>query len=123
MRFLIAGAAQNAASYGAYLLLLWLFAYPIAYLSSFAIGVLIAFLLNSLYVFRVPLRWSKLVPYPLVYLIQAAAGLALTSLLVEYADMSAAVAPAVVLAVTVPITYFGNKIVLGIRPHATTDDR
>lgn len=123
VRFLIAGVFQNVVSYGAYLALLVVVSYPVAYLASFAIGVLLAFVLNSLYVFRVPLRWSRMLPYPLVYVGQAALGLAMTWALVEFARVPTAVAPALVLAATVPFAYFGNRIVLGVRNRVSTDHR
>lgn len=123
LRFLVAGLAQNMVSYGAYLALLLVVNYAAAYLLSFAVGVLLAFVLNSLYVFRVPLRWMRLVPYPLVYIAQAGIGLALTWVLVEFAGVHAAIAPALVLAVTVPATYLGNRFILGTRPHAPARHR
>lgn len=123
VRFVLAGAAQNVVSYGAYLALLAWVDYPIAYLASFAIGVVLAFVLNSLYVFRVPLRWSRLAPYPLVYVVQAATGLVLTWALVAYVGVPATIAPAIVLLATVPLAYLGNRLVLGVRAHAPSDRR
>ena len=59
-RFLIAGAANTAIGYALYLLFNLLVDYRIAYSLSFALGIVISFVLNSVYVFRQPLRWARL---------------------------------------------------------------
>lgn len=123
LRFLVAGAAQNIASYAAYLLLLQVSDYRVAYVASYALGIVLSFVLNSLYVFHVPLRWARLVPYPLVYLAQFAAGLALTWATVELLGWPEAIAPAIVLLATLPLTYFGTRFILGARPHVPAEHR
>lgn len=122
-RFLIAGAVQNIASYAAYLLLLLVTDYRIAYTTSYALGLLLSFVLNSRYVFQVPLRWRRLAPYPLVYLAQYVVGLALIWATVGLLGWPEAIAPAIVMFCTMPLTYFVTRFILGAKPHAPAAHR
>ena len=75
VRFLIAGGINTLATYLLYLAVLLVAPYPLAYSLSYAAGIIISFILNSRFVFRVPLRWSRLLRYPVVYVAQYLLGL------------------------------------------------
>lgn len=112
LRFLIAGGSNAAASYLLYLLLLPFLPYAWAYSLSFAAGVLTSWLLNSLVVFRVPLRWQSLLRFPLVYLVQYLLGLGVLALLVVGLGVDARLGPLAVLAATVPVSFLLTRWVL-----------
>ena len=104
-RFLVAGALNTAASWLVYLALLPLVSYPVAYSVSFVAGILLSFVLNSWFVFAVPLRWRRLLPYPGVYLAQYAVGYAVLWLAVERLGLPPWAGPLVALVFTVPVGF------------------
>lgn len=112
VRFLVAGAANALASYLLYLFFLLALPYPGAYSLSYAAGILISFLLNSLFVFQVPLRWSKLLRFPLVYLVQYLLGIGVLALLVERLGLDPRLGPLAVLLVTLPVSFGLTRWVL-----------
>ena len=83
IRFLLAGGFNTAATYLVYLGMLQVAPYRVAYTTSFAVGIMLGYAINTWFVFRVPWNWKKMVAYPLVYLIQYVVGLLLLSLVVE----------------------------------------
>jgi putative flippase GtrA len=116
LRFLIVGALNTAAGYGLYLLLLRVCPYAVAYTLTWVGGIVLAFVSHSLYVFRTPLRWRRLVPYPLVYLGQYLLGLLVLYVGVEVLGWSERIMPVVALAVTLPASYLMNRMVLVTKP-------
>ena len=115
LRFLIVGALNTAAGYALYLLLLRVGPYAVAYTLTWVSGIVLAFVSHSLYVFRTPLRWRRLLPYPLVYLGQYLLGLVVLYLGVEVLGWSERIVPALALAVTLPVSYLMNRMVLVTR--------
>jgi putative flippase GtrA len=114
-RYVLGGAANSLATWVLYVGLLRLLTYRAAYSVAFAAGVLLSFVVNSWFVFRVPLRWRRLIPYPGVYLAQYLVGYAAVSLLVERGGLPAPVAPLVALVVTVPLGFVLTRLVLAVR--------
>ena len=111
-RFLAAGAVNTGLSYLAYLALLRWVTYRWAYSVSFVAGILLSFVLNSLFVFQVSLRWRRLLPYPGVYLVQYLLGLGILHLGVDLLGWDARLMPIAVLAVTVPVSFVLTRWVL-----------
>lgn len=111
-RFLVAGALNSAATYLLYLAALWVLPYRWAYTLAYVAGIGIAFVLNSLFVFRVPLRWRKLLRFPLVYLVQYLLGIVVLSLAVERLGLDPRLGPIAVLLVTVPVSFVLSRWVL-----------
>ena len=97
---------------GCALLLLWVVTYPMAYTISYAAGILLSYYLNARFVFKEKLRLLKALQYPVVYLVQYLLGIVLLYLLVEAAHLSRALAPLVVVAFTVPITYLLSRLII-----------
>lgn len=120
-RFLIAGGANTLLGYGLYLLLNLALDYRIAYTLSYVAGIGISFVLNSLYVFRQPLRWQHLAVYPLVYVLQYAAGLATVWLFVSVMGWPEALAPWAAVAASLPLTFIATRFVLRKRPDAAAE--
>jgi putative flippase GtrA len=107
-----AGAANSGLTYLLYLGLLKLVSYRWAYSLSYIAGIFLSFLINALFVFRVPLRWRRLLPYPSVYLVQYLLGLGIAHLWVERLRWDARLVPLAVLAVTVPVSFVLTRWVL-----------
>lgn len=99
-------------TYLAYLALLQAVSYRWAYSVSYGAGIFLSFVLNSLYVFRTPLRWRKLLPYPSVYLVQYLLGLAVIYVGVESLGWDERLMPVAVLVVTVPVSFVMTRWVL-----------
>jgi len=112
VRFLIAGAANTAATYIIYLLALQIVPYRIAYTIAYALGIVLAYALNTRFVFRTPWRWKTLLAYPMVYLLQYGLGVACLSLLVERQWVSPELAPLLVVAITLPVTFVASRLLI-----------
>ena len=69
-RFLATGLVNTAVGYGVYLGLLRWTSYEIAYAAAYVIGIVVAYVLNSLFVFRSPIGLRTALRYPFVYLAQ-----------------------------------------------------
>lgn len=121
VRFLVAGFANTVAGYLLYLALNLLVDYRIAYSLSFAAGIVASFVLNSLYVFRQPLRWSRLGVYPAVYALQYAVGLACVWLFVDVMHQPEAFAPFLAVAVSLPLTYVATRHILKEKPRVPAE--
>jgi len=104
-RYLVAGAVNTVASWLVYLASLQLVSYRLAYPVAFGFGILLSFVLNSWFVFGVPLRWRRLLPYPAVYLAQFAVGYAVVWLVVEKLGWPVWPAPLISLVFTVPLGF------------------
>jgi putative flippase GtrA len=111
-RFILAGLVNLVLTYALYLALELVLAYPAAYTVSYACGIIISYLLNTLFVFKSPIRIAKAVQYPIVYLAQYLLGMALLYLLVELAHISSRIAPLVIPAVTVPATFLLSRYLI-----------
>jgi putative flippase GtrA len=108
-RYLVVGGANTAVTYAVYLALLPFLAYGTAYTVAFLTGIVIAYALQSRYVFRTRATWQTTLVFPLIYLVPYAAGRIALRLLVESGVASREVALAGVLLVTVPIGFVASR--------------
>lgn len=115
LQFVIGGALNTGLSYSVYLLLLLAVDYQIAYFVAYLCGLLFAYWFNAVVVFKVALSWRGLMAYPIVYISQYALSALLLGSLVAFVGVTEALAPLVVAAVMLPITYLMNKLVLGFQ--------
>src|SRR5262245_8344915 len=83
IRFIIAGGVNTLVTYLAYLLLLPFLGYALAYTVTYIAGIFLAYYLSARFVFCRPLQWRHAIQYPLVYLLQYALGITLTTALIE----------------------------------------
>ena len=104
-RFLVSGAFNTLVTYLLYLLLLQFLSYRISYTISYAAGIVLAYELNRVFVFKAPRSLASIAATPLIYLLQYCVGLGVVSLWVEYLGLSARIAPLVAIALTVPLTF------------------
>lgn len=112
LRFVVGGGANTLATYLVYIALSSAMSYQLAYLLAYGMGVAFAYWLNAVWVFRVPLSWRGLFAYPLVYVIQYGASAVFLGALVEVARVDKKLAPLIVAACMVPLTYVASRAVL-----------
>lgn len=86
--------------------------YPIAFTISYVVGISLSYVLNSIVVFREHMSFSRAVRYPLVYIVQYILGMVLLFLLVHVLSMSEFLAPFVIVAVTIPITFVLSRRII-----------
>lgn len=109
LRFLIAGGVNTVLTYLLYLALLNVVTYPLAFTLSFLMGIAFAFVIYSLFVFKTPFTWRKVIQYPMLYAIQYGGGLVLLAVLVEYIGFDERIAPIINVVLLTPITFGLNK--------------
>lgn len=110
-RFLVMGGLNTAVTFGIYIALKIVLNYQIAYFLSYVFGILFAYLLSSVFVFKRCVSWRTFVRFPLVYVIQYFFGAVLLELLVHRLDVSATLAPLFVVFLTLPVTFFLTRFV------------
>ena len=111
-RFILWGGVNALAGYLIYALLLLFLPYLVAYSFAYACGILLSYFLNSKFVFNRELKLSKALKYPLVYVVQYLVGTISLYLLVRVLGINTLLAPAIVVLLTIPLTYFLNKRML-----------
>jgi putative flippase GtrA len=112
LRFLLTGGVNTAVTYAIYLLAALLVRYQVAYAICFVTGILLSYWLNLRFVFRQAGNWRKLSRYPLVYAVQYVVGALLLEVLVQALGVPVWIAPLVVVASTLPLTFLLSKHVL-----------
>lgn len=112
LRFLVVGAANTLIGYLLYLAANLVMDYRWAYTTSYVAGIAISYVLNSLYVFRQPLAWNKLLAFPAVYAVQFLAGLVLLWLFVSRLGIAQNLAPLLVIPLTIPLTFAISRFIL-----------
>jgi putative flippase GtrA len=115
LRFLVAGAVNSVVTYVVYLGLLQFVDYRVAYTLSFVLGILFSYWMNAAFVFRKAVSLRTFLSFPLVYLAQYVLGVLLLSVAVEWLGIAPWLAPLLVLAITVPLTFFLSLTVFGER--------
>ena len=111
-RFLLAGGVNTAVTYGVYLIFLQVASYQVSYAIAYVFGILLAYLLNLLFVFKAKSSLQKVFRYPLIYLVQYILGAVLLFVFVSVLDLSNIIAPIIVIASLLPVTFFMNKKIL-----------
>lgn len=119
MLFVLGGGLNTGLSYAIYLALERVLPYQAAYGLAYAAGIVVSYGFNARFVFSVPLSWRGLFAYPVVYLVQYLASAGLLGMLVTGLGISRALAPLVVSAVMLPLTFVLSRWVLRrTRPRA-----
>lgn len=111
IRFLCTGGINTAVTYGIYLILLQTVNYQISYTIAYVTGIVLTFLLNRLFVFKVHQGWKSIMLYPLVYAFQYLFGMLVLWLGVSYLGLNVALGPMVVVILSIPLTYWLSKLV------------
>jgi putative flippase GtrA len=110
--FVFWGAVNSLTSYLVYAVLLRVLPYLAAYSIAYLTGILLSYFLNSRFVFKQELQLRKALKYPLVYVVQYVLGAASLYLLVHFLNMNKLLAPLVVMAMLVPITFLLSRTIL-----------
>lgn len=111
-KFLLVGLANTLLSYGVYLALIPLLSYSIAYTIAYVAGFILSYFLNSMWVFKSAPSWKTFFRYPLVYAVQFLINLLCLSLLIEKLFIAEALAPLVVVVLSIPITFVLSRFFL-----------
>ncbi|WP_211264514.1 GtrA family protein [Stenotrophomonas nitritireducens] len=111
LRFLVSGGLNTAITYLIYLLLLQSFGYRIAYSAAYAFGIVFAYLINRIFVFRTHAGLRSMLLFPLVYVAQYLSSMAVLWTWIERLHLPARLGPLVVVAITVPLTYLLSRFV------------
>ena len=112
IKFVIVGITNTALSYVIYLLLILFMPYSIAYSISYVLGIPLSYILNSLFVFYERFSLKKIVQYPIVYLVQFIINFIFMHFLIDLASIDQMLAPIIVTAVSVPITFLLSKHII-----------
>jgi putative flippase GtrA len=117
IRFIIFGAFNTLVTYFAYCLLVYVMHPQVAYAIVFALGIGLAYVGNSRFVFRESLEWKVARVYPLVYLMQYALTASLIHAFELLVGMGPRLALALALVVSTPASFFLNRFMLSRAQH------
>ena len=118
MRFIASGAANTLVTFAIYWLLLQVTGYQVAYTISYLSGIVIAYLLGSVFVFRTRPGMATALRFPLVYAVQYLLGLAVLWAWTGLLGLPAAWGVLAVTAVTLPVTFLLSRHVFSSKPKA-----
>lgn len=104
-RFLASGVLNTLSTLLLYWLLLALLSPQAAYAVSFAIGVILSYVLNLRFVFRERHSTKKVLLFPLVYLATYALGAGVLQVAIHRLSVPAAVAPLLSIVCTLPVSF------------------
>lgn len=119
-RFVVAGVVNTALTYAAYLALLRVVDYAIAYTVVYVAGIAFSYYLNTRFVFRTRAEPLRAAAYPLVYVVQYLFGLAVLHVAVEYLSIPRQFALLASIALSVPLTFVLSRLLLV--PRARSDN-
>jgi putative flippase GtrA len=104
-RFLLSGGFNTGVTYALYLVLLRFVPYKTSYTIAYITGIVISYFLNRSFVFRANRGLSTAAMFPLVYLVQYLAGLAIVSFWTGILGWNAAYAALPAILLTIPLTF------------------
>ncbi|MEA5153640.1 GtrA family protein [Raineyella sp.] len=129
VKFCLVGVVNTGVYYGVYLLLFRLMPYVAAHLIGWTVAVVVSYLLNSWFTYRVRPTWLKLLVYPLSSLPNVLFTTFGVVLLVEVLGVGKGIAPLIAGLAAVPVSYLLAKLLLVGRgrdeaatDQATTDE-
>ena len=117
-RFVFWGGMNTLAGYVLYALLLQFLPYLVAYSVAFVLSVFVSYFLNSRFVFKQELKLRKAAKYPVVYVAQYLLGTVLMYVLVQLLHVNKLVAPAIVVLLTIPVTFTLSRRIVGAKSEA-----
>jgi putative flippase GtrA len=114
-RFLVAGAINTACTFALYWLLLPTLGYGPAYTISFVAGIILSYVLNSVFVFRTRVSLKTAAIFPSVYLVQYLLGLLVLWAWVDVFGLPAAWGVFATVAISLPVTFVMSRWILAPR--------
>ena len=112
LRFLVMGGANTIVAYAIYLLLLHWMRYEFAYTIGYAVGIAMAYVLSSAFVFRQPFRRRSALRFPFVYVAQFLVSFVLLKVAVEWIGLPEWLALGFAVVATIPVTFALSRWVL-----------
>lgn len=109
VRFLLSGGFNTAATYALYLALLTVLSYQASYTIAFVTGIVLAYFLNRLFVFRSHRGIQSILWMPMVYLGQYLIGILVLWVWVEHLQLNEKGAPLVAILITLPLNYLVSR--------------
>ena len=104
-RFIAVGAANTAASYAIYLLLLLFLDYRIAYTVAYLAGLALGYWAHATFVFRARFGGRSAMAYAATYAAMYLISLGVLSIAVDYMNIPKAAAMVAALCFTIPATF------------------
>lgn len=117
LRFVLTGSVNTAASWLVYLLFNLFLPYAVAYTISYVFGIVFTYYLNTRWVFKVPMKWSTFMQFPLVFGLRYCLDMSVLFVLVNYVGCPETFAPLVTIALTLPVGFLLSRLVLKRRAH------
>jgi len=111
-RFIIIGIANFIFTYIIYLLVNIVTSYTVAFTASFGSGILFSAYLNSRFSFSTTLTAKRLTTFIVVCIINYIIGLQILKFAIENLNVDEVLAPILVIAVMVPISFIGTRLAL-----------
>ena len=112
IRFVGIGGVNTLVTYILYLLLLFAFSYQVSYAITYIFGIGLSYWLNLKFVFKERNTKTKIVLYPLVYLVQYLFGVFILYLAIDRFEISEKIAPILVIIASIPLTFSLSKKIL-----------
>lgn len=112
VRFLLVGASNTLLSWGLFVVLVRFMPYTAAYTLAYVLGIINSYFLNVCFVFKGRISLSTFLKFPLVYIVQYLLGVLLMYLLVGQMGVPPEFAMAVVIGLTIPISYLLSKKII-----------
>lgn len=116
LRFLVAGAVNTGFSVLVYQAALFIMPHTPAYVLSYIVGILVAYLLYSRHVFDASLNAARFAAFALFYIASLVMGALLNAALIEQVGIAARLAIFITIAVMLPINYLGSRWCLRAGP-------
>ena len=117
--FVIVGFTNTFLTWLVYLAFNVVMPYLAAYTLTYAVGIVLSYVLNTRFVFRVAMSWDSFLKFPAVYAVQWASRTLILYVLVRWLHVPESYAPFGVSAVTVPMTFVLSRFILK-KPSAPT---
>jgi len=111
-KFIFFGGVNTVLSYAIYVIFQLFLIYPVAFSLAYIIGIFISYYLNSRFVFKREVSLTKALRYPIVYLVQYLLSVLLLCVLIEIFSLNKLIAPALVILITIPVTFFLSRFII-----------
>jgi putative flippase GtrA len=112
LRFLVMGGANTLVAYAIYLALLPLMRYEFAYTMGYAVGIAMAYLISTRYVFRQPRRKRSAIRFPFVYVAQYLVSLIVLRVAIDGFGVPPWLGLGVAVIFTIPVTFALSRWVI-----------
>jgi len=111
-KFIFFGGVNTVLSYAIYVIFQLFLIYPVAFSLAYILGIFMSYYLNSRFVFNRKVALDRALQYPLVYLVQYLLSLLLLCVLVEIFSLNKLIAAALIIPITIPITFFLSRFII-----------